>query len=167
MTEPIEGQEKDGKIELSPEVQKFFDKQIGKARVKARELAKVEFEQAAKDATADAEREQLAAAAEWKKLSEMHEGRVTELEPFEAEAKAYRELVKGMLKDKVKALGEVAKKFVAKLPDSLSDLEKLDLLKAVEDQFETDTPRVGTPARKKKQTAGKSERPEGHRKLHL
>jgi DNA repair ATPase RecN len=161
MTEPIEGQEQE--IVFSDEQQKFLDKLIGKARTKARELAKTEFETAAKDATADAEREQLAAAAEWQKLADMHADRVTELEPFEAEAKAYRELIAGMLKDKVKALGDAAKKAVKALPNGLSDLDRLNWLNANQALFETDTPRkFGTPAAKVKKAVGKSGRPEGY-----
>lgn len=162
-TDEGQGQEQDGKIELSPEVQKFVDKLVGNARVKARELAKAEFEKAAGDATADAERKELAASAEFEKLAQMHASRVTELEPFEAEAKAYRELIAGLLKDRIKVLGKAAETAVKALPTGMSDLEKLTWLDAMaEEWFEAEgsAGRVGTPARKKKaQPAEKKEVP--------
>lgn len=168
MTEPIEGQENE--IVFNDEQQKFIDKLIGSARVKARELAKAEFEAAAEDATAETERKELAASAEFEKLAQMHATRVTELEPFEAEATAYRTLITGFLKDRVKVLGDAAKKAVGALPEGLSDLDKLNWLDANQELFSVEGPsgaRVGTPARKKKSQTGKDSGREGHRRLRL
>ena len=167
MTEPKDGQEKDGGT-FTPEQQKLFDKRIGEARVKARELAKAEFEQAAKDATADAERKELAASAEFEKLAQMHADRVVELEPYEVEAKAYRELITKMLKDQVSVLGDAAKTAVKALPESLTDIDKLNWLNANQELFEASARRVGTPAKRKKPKTGKlSPDDAGHRRLRL
>ena len=111
----------------------------------------------------------MAAAAEWQKLAEHHEGRVLELESFEAEAKGYRELIKGLLKDRIKVLGDTAKKAVAALPESLSDTERLSWLEANEGLFaEKDSKVVGTPARSKKVSQATDDKGrEQHRHLRL
>lgn len=174
MTEPIDGQEKEtqDEEEFTPEQQKLVNKIMGKIRIEAREKGKADAKAEQEAADQEAERESMAAAAEWEKLSKMHSDRVTELEPFEAEAKAYRELIKGMLADRIKALGDKAKVIVKAMPESLSDLEKLNWLNKVVGEgafeLETDTPRVGTPVRgKKKQSTGKSERPEGYHRSRI
>jgi hypothetical protein len=128
-----------------------LNKFIGEARIKAREQARAEFEaQAAKDKEAT-ERQALEAKQQWQELAGRHEGRVKELEPLEAEVEAYRGLVATMLADRVKALGEGAKKAVEALPGTLSDLEKLAWLNSNEELFQVAQPGdgVGTPHRKK------------------
>lgn len=156
--------------QFSTEDQKQIDKLIGNARVKARELAKADFEKAAQVASEASAQEKLEAEKEWQKLADMHSSRVTELEPFETEAKAYRELITGMLKDRIKTLGDAAKKAVGALPEGLSDLDKWNWLKANQELFVTEGPagRVGTPARRKKSSQSTEDKGrEGHRRLGL
>lgn len=157
----------DDELTFSEEQQKFIDKRIGQARIKAREKAQVDYKAQAETAQTDAERARLETENKWKELAEMHEGRVQELEPYELEAKAYRELIANMLKDRIKELGDAAKKAVAALPDSLTDLDKLNWLNKSQALFETEgVTRVGTPASKQGKPQ-KSKRVEGRRRAHL
>lgn len=171
MTEQTQDKNKKDEMEkFSDEQQEFFNKRMGEARVKARELAKADFEEAAKAATEKAAQEKLQAEKEWQKLATMHSDRVKELEPFEVEAMAYRAMVADLLKDRVKELGDKAKVAIKALPESLSDLEKLNWLNKVasEGAFATEeTSRVGTPARRKKTSQVTDKGREQHRRLKL
>jgi len=152
-------------IQFTDDQQAFIDKLVGKTRIETREKATAEAMAARRVEADKAAQEQLAAAEEWKKLAEMHEGRVRELEPFEIEAKAYRELVTTMLKDRIKELGDVAKKAVEALP--LTDLEKLNWLNKNRALFATEsTPKVGTPISRSKSALTDKGR-EQHRRLRL
>lgn len=134
-------------VTFSEEQQALVDKLVGEARVKSRSKAETDFQtQLAKDNDA-AVQANLVAEKEWQKLAATHEARVKQLEPFEAQAKAYGELVTGMLKARVKALGDAAKKAVAALPDSLSDLDKLNWLNENGALFQEVGDGVGTPGR--------------------
>ena len=167
MTVETQESTQETEIQFTAEEQKFIDKLVGSARVKSREQAKADFEAQSKEAQSEAERTRLATENEWKKLAEMHEGRVRELEPYETEAKAYRELIEGMLKDKVKVLGDAAKKAVAGLPESLSALERLSWLNQNEGLFAVEsTPKVGTPIARSKSALTDKGR-EQHRRLRL
>lgn len=157
----------ENELTFSEEQQTFVDKLVGKARVKARELAKEEFEAAAKEASTEAERKELAASAEFEKLATMHADRVKELEPFEVEAMAYRAMVADMLKDRIKELGDKAKVAIKALPPSMSDLERLNWLNKNQELFATEgTSRVGTPASKQKKLQ-KEQDVAGRRRVHL
>jgi len=141
---------------------------VGQARVKAREKAEIDFKAQAEKNTSAAERANLAAQEEWQKLAAQHEARVKELEPFEAEAKAYRELVAGMLKDKVKALGDVARKAIAGLPESLTDLDKLNWLNQNTSLFEGGPgDGVGTPHRSGHKKTAEAILSQPHKKARL
>ena len=79
------------------------------------------------------------------------EVRVAELEPLEVQARAYTELISGMLKDKVKGLGDAAKGAVEALPTTMSDAEKLEWLNKNAALFQgANGTGVGTPKRKGK-----------------
>jgi len=181
MTEETQGNnqidESQEGIKFNAEQQKFFDKRIGQARTKARELAEAEFKAKVTKATETAERDKLAAEKEWQKLAEMHEARVAELEPYQKEAEIYRELIDNLLAERVSALGNVAKKAIKNLPDSLTSVEKLAWLNDNEELFgqagragqvgqASWTSGVGTPAQKTGK-AGKSPRDMGHRRLRM
>ena len=158
----------EGTTEFTEEQQAFINKLLGKTRIEAREKANKDAGTAQVKATEEAERVRMAAEEEWKKLAQHHEARVVELEPFEAEAKVYRELVEGMLKDRVKELGEAAKVAIKALPASLSDLEKLNWLNQNQALFGVEgTSRVGTPAKQKKPQSVKGEGREGHTRMRL
>jgi len=133
---------------LTAEQQAHVDGLIGQARVKARDKAIADSAAARAKATDDASKAALAADAKWEALNKVNEARVKELEPFEAKAKEYDALMATMLADKVKALGDAAKKAVAGLPESLSVVEKLKWLSANEELFQTGSNGVGTPKRK-------------------
>lgn len=137
---------------FSEEQQAFLDKRIGQARIKAREKAEADFRAAEGKAASVAEQAKLETDKNWEKLLELHAARVKELEPFEAEAKAYRKWVTHGLQDAVKRLGEAAKTAVAALPESMSDLDKLTWLNANEALFAEVTSKVGTPAGKRKRS---------------
>jgi len=140
------------KITFTKEQQAHIDKIIGDARVKAREKAKADHDaQTSKDKDA-AEQAALVAKQQWQKLAEKHEARVKELEPLEAKAKAYEELIEGMLKDTIEKMGEGAKKAVEALPASMSAVEKLDWLNKNEELFQVKGDGVGTPKPAAKQT---------------
>lgn len=142
--------------------QALVDKLVGEARVKARAKAQADAEaKSIKDKEA-ASQAALVAEKKWQELAEKHEARVKELEPMEAQAKAYGELVAGMLKDKVKALGDAAKKAVGALPEAMTAIEKLAWLNANEELFKTTGDGVGTPKRSAKGAAddkGKADDP--------
>lgn len=144
-------------IKFDEAQQKLVDKLVGEARVKARETAQAEFTDKSVKEQEAAEQAALVAGKKWQELAQKHETRAKELEPFEAEAKAYREMVTGMLKDRVKELGEDAKKAVAALPDSLTDLDKLNWLNQNTKLFEAVGDGVGTPGRPQPKP-GKQER---------
>ena len=159
-------------IGFTDEQQKFVDKLVGNARVKSRERATQDAQAAQSKVANEAEQSKLEADKNWERLVEMHTGRIAELEPYEAEAKAYRELIGSMLKDKVKALGETAKKAVAALPESLTALDRLTWLNQNEALFNTESvsgvaTRVGTPAARKKLSQRTDKSREGHRPLRL
>jgi len=157
------------KIEFTDEQQAWVNKLVGDARTKARSKAKSDLaEKTAKEKT-DAEVKSLAAEKKWQELAERHEAKVGELEQFEIQAKAYSELIAGMLNDKIKALGEGAKKAITALPETLGDLEKLNWLNANESLFTTGPAGVGTPAAERlKQARNKSDDArEGHRRQRL
>lgn len=136
-------------MEFTKEQQEHINKLVGEARVKAREVAKTQHEGDQAKAKEDAEKAALAANQKWQELAEKHEARAKELEPFEGQAKAYSELIAGMLKDKIKGLGDTAKKAVGALPETLSSLEKLEWLNANEALFQAPGDGVGTPGSKK------------------
>jgi len=147
MTEVIQGGTNE--IQFTEEQQVYVDKLVGKARIKAREKAEVNLKTAQEQEAQKAEQDRLEQDKDWQALVAVHQGRVAELEPYEEEVKKYRELIAGMLKDRMKALGDAAKKAVDALPESLSDLEKLDWLTKSQDLFGGEAaPPVGTPAKK-------------------
>lgn len=164
-TTQIENQnEDDGK--LTPAQQQTVDYQIGLARIKAREVAEAKFAQAANDA----EQAKLEADQNWQKLADMQSARVKELEPLEAQVKAYTALIDGLLKDKIKDLGDAAKKAVEALPEALSAVDRLNWLNANEELFAEGSAShsVGTPTKRvKKQTDSKSPADLGHRRLRI
>lgn len=135
------------KVEFSEEQQKFVDELVGTARVKAREKAQSDFEAQTAKAKTDSEKAALAAEQKWKELAEVHAARVQELEPLSAQVQAYTTLIEGMLKDRMKALGDAAKKAVGALPEAMSPLEKLSWLNQNEALFKASGDGVGTPPR--------------------
>jgi len=147
--------------------QALVDKLVGDARVKAREKAQAEFTTKADDAKRQAEETALIAQKEWQKLAAKHEARVKALEPLEAQAKAYGELVAGMLKAKVKELGDDAKKAIGAFPEALTAIEKLTWLNQNEGLFQAPSDGVGTPARKKAPQTKKKAKDAGHRRMRL
>lgn len=156
-------------VTFTDEQQEHINKIIGAARIKERE--KFEAKSAADKAQAvtEAEQAKLVADENWKALDETRLARITELEAFETKSKAYDELVDGMLKDKLKALGDAAKKAVAGLPESLSNIDKLSWLNANEGLFTDSSGPVGSPKKKVKlgSAAGKSPADFGHRRLRM
>lgn len=166
MTEEAQGSEND--ITFTEDQQKFVDKRIGQARISAREKAEAKAQLSQDQAAEQAEQTRLEGEKEWQKLAKHHEARADELEPLEAQLKAALEVVEGILKDRIKALGDDAKKAVAGLPGTLSASDKLIWLNTNEGLFTTDDKKVlGTPAKKVKRPGTTSERPEGLRKLRL
>lgn len=145
--------------------QVLVDKLVGDARVKARERAQTELAaQAAKDKEAAAQTA-LAAEAKWQELAEQHAARVKELEPLVGKAAEFDKLIDGMLKDKLKAMGDAAKKAVGALPEQMSKLDQLNWLNANAGLFTADPgDGVGTPRHPKKQPVGdkKAEKPSKH-----
>lgn len=135
------------KITFSEEQQALVDKLVGDARTKARTKAEAdEAAKTAKDKTA-ADQAAMAASKEWQKLAQMHETRVKELEPLMAQAEAYGKLISGMLRDRVKALGDEAKKAIDALPEGMSAPQKLEWLNKNEGLFQAASDGVGTPKR--------------------
>jgi len=118
---------------------------VGKRLVRERE--KIATEQ--RVAAGKTQQDTLAAEAKWKELADLHQARIAELESFEVKAKAYQEIVKGMLKAKVKSLGETAKKAVEGLPESMDETAKLAWLNENAALFEVVGDGVGTPYRPK------------------
>lgn len=166
MTEETQEQEKkkDEMEDFSDAQQAFIDKLMGRTRIEARERTLKAAKEAQDKVAEDAETARMTADKEWQKLADRAAARVKELEKYEVEAKAGRELYAAMLKDRLKELGEGAKNAVAHLK---TDLEKLAWLNANEELFATDTLRVGTPAARTKKKAGKSERPKGYVRSRL
>lgn len=155
----------EGNIQFTDEQQRFLDKKIGQARTKARDKAVAAAKTQQEAAAQEAELEKLAASAKWKELAEHHEARVKELEPYEAEAAAYKKLIAGMLKDRLETLGEAAKTAVDALP--LTDLEKMNWLDKNQELFAAGA-KVGTPAKRKKAPQPLTDKGrEGHRPMRL
>ena len=128
---------------LTEEQQAFVDELVGKARTKERE----HFESQAVKDKEEAAQATLEAEKKWKELAEMHQARVKELEPFETRAKKYDELVLDMLKKKIEAFGEAAKKAMNALPKSMPTVDKLAWLDKNEELFQVAGDGVGTPGR--------------------
>lgn len=147
--------------------QKLVDKLVGEARVKASAIAVAQAEAAQAKLKEDSEKAALVANQKWQELAAKHEARVKELEPLEAQAKAYGELIAGMLKDRIKALGDAAKKAVGALPEGMASLEKLNWLTKNEALFQATGDGVGTPGSKKSPKNKKSAADVGHRRLRL
>jgi len=142
-------------MEFTKEQQEFVDKLVGEARVKAREVAKTQYDAAQAKAKEDSEKAALAADQKWQELAAKHEARVTELEPLVAEAKAYSKLIDGMLKAKIKEFGDAAKTAVKALPDGMSPLAQLEWLTKNEGLFKGAGDGVGTPQGRKKPPGAK------------
>jgi len=136
--------------------QKQMNDLVGKARVKAREKAESDAKTKADADKATAEQASMVAKQEWKALADQRQARIAELEPLEAQVKAYEGLIAGMLKDRVKELGETAQKAVGALPESMSPVERLAWLETNIDLFPATGAEVGTPARKSKKQADQS-----------
>lgn len=147
------------KVMFDEAQQALVDKLVGEARVKSKAIATAQAEAAQTKAKEDSEKAALIANQKWQELAAKHEARVKELEPFEAQAKAYSELVTGMLKDKTKALGDAAKKAVEALPEGMTSLEKLNWLTKNEGLFQASGDGVGTPQSKTKTTPQRKEEP--------
>lgn len=154
------------KIEFTEEQQAYVNKLVGDARTKARGIAEQDLADKIAKEKADAEVVTLAAEKKWQELAERHEARAKELEGFELQAKAYGELITGMLKDRIKALGDAAKKAVAALPESLTDLDKLNWLNQSEALFGKGSV-IGTPGRTKVVSKNKPDARKGHRRMRM
>lgn len=156
------------KVEFTEEQQAYVNKLVGDTRVKARGKAEQDLADKTAKEKADAEVVALAAEKKWQVLAGRYEVRAKELEGFELQAKAYGELITGMLKDRIKTLGDGAKKAIAALPDSLDDLEKLNWLNQNEALFGDVTAGVGTPgAKRQKQIKNKPDARDGHRRMRM
>lgn len=135
--------------------QALFDKTAGEIRKKVREQVTAEYKAQAEKDKAEAERNTLAAGEKWQELAEQHAARVGELEPLEAQVKAYQEVVEEMLKNRVKEFGDAAKVAVKALPKSLTNLEKLNWLNKNQELFDAGPSMVGTPAKRKRVATNK------------
>lgn len=157
-------------MQFTAEQQAFIDKRIGQARIKSREKATSDATTAQSAAAQEAEQLKLETDKNWEKLVAMQKARVTELEPFETQVKAYEVLIETMLEDRIKILGDAAKKAVEALPETLTAIDKLNWLNTNQGLFTAEGPvsPVGTPAKKvKKQAAGKTRADLGHKRLRL
>ena len=155
------------KVTFTDEQQAFVDDLVGKARTKARDKAQADATaQTTKDREA-AEQAALVAEKKWQELATKHEARVKQLEPFEASAKKYDELILDMLKKKIEAFGEAAKKAVEALPKSMLVVDRLAWLDANEELFQVAGDGVGTPGRSKAKPGKKTAKDVGHRRLRL
>ena len=153
-------------MEFTKEQQELVNKLVGEARVKAGELAKTQHEAAQVKAKEDSEKAALAANQEWQALAKKHEARATELEPLQAQVETYQKLVGKMLRDKVKDLGDAAKKAIDGLPEGMSALEKLGWLTKNEGLFQAGDG-VGTPQSKGTTRQKKSAEQVGHSRLRM
>jgi len=160
----------EGEVKFDEAQQKFVDKLIGDARIKARAKAEDDFKVTQVKANEEVEKASLAAKNEWQQLAAKHEAKVKELEPLAAQVGAYNELIAGMLKDRIKELGDAAKIAVGALPKSMSDLDKLSWLNANTGLFQgvVNQSVLGTPAGKKKQAGtAKDAAAMGHKRKRL
>ena len=148
ITEPIVDDDKTGtppddkaaKVEFTAEQQAHIAGIIGDRLARARTSWEVAAAAAKTKAESEAEQKKLTEQAEWQKLAEKHQARVAELEPLEAETKAYAEVIQGMLEAKLKVLGDKAQTAVDGLPGELGALAKLQWLTANEALFATKPP---------------------------
>jgi len=139
--------------------QKYVDKLIGDARIKAREKAQTDaMAQAAKDKDA-AEQASLAAKQQWQALAEQHKARVDELEPLVKQIEGYEELVTGLLEDTIEELGDAAKTAIDGLPTGMTAIDKLNWLHKNEGLFQPTGGGVGTPGRLTKPLANVKDEP--------
>ena len=146
-------------MEFSEEQQEHINKLVGDARVKAREVAEAQYKADQVKAKEDSEKAALAADQKWQELAAKHEARATELEPLQAQVETYQKMVGRMLRERIKDLGDAAKKAIEGLPEGMAALEKLDWLNRNEGLFQSAGDGVGTPQGKKKSQAQKVEIP--------
>ena len=154
-------------IVFTDEQQAHVDKLIGEARVKARSKAEADVTAAQEKITQDAAQAQLVADKNWEKLVAVNQARITELEPLEAEAQAYRNIIDEMLKDRIKVLGDAAKAAVGALPEGLSTAAKLTWLNANEALFKTEDRPLGTLPKGKKLKDLSDKGREAHRRSKI
>lgn len=127
-------------VEFTTEQQTHIDKIISDRLKRAHTSWEVAATAAQTKAESAAEQKKLTEQAEWQKLAEKHQARVTELEPLEAETKAYAGVIEEMLKAKLKSLGDKAQTAINGLPGELGALAKLQWLTANEALFATKPP---------------------------
>jgi len=128
--------------------QEQVNKLVGEARKEGRKAgiqkAKEELEaQKRKDLEQSLEKSE-----EWKQLADERASKLAEMEPLAEQVEGYKEVIAALLSDKVEALGDRAKAAVEALPDSLTDLDKLNWLRSNAGLFsgeEAENP--GTPKR--------------------
>ena len=133
-------------MEFTVEQQAEIDRIVGEAQVKARNQAKNEYETAQAKAQEVTEQANLAAQNKWQQIAEGLKARVATLEPLEQQIAVYQESFEGMLKDKIKVLGDGAKQVLDTLPASMTAVEKLAWLSTNEGLFAPGNS-VGTPNR--------------------
>lgn len=132
--------DKAAEVKFTTEQQAHIDAIIGDRLTRARTSWEVAAAAAKTKAESEAEQAKLAEQAEWQKLAEKHQARVAELEPLEAETKAYAEVIEEMLKAKLKVLGDKAQTAIDGLPGDLGALAKLQWLTANEALFAAKPP---------------------------
>lgn len=132
---------------FTDEQQQKVNELVGEARTKERGKAQADFDALTAKAKEDAEQASMVEKEEWQKLATQHENRVKVLEPLEAKVAAYDKMFTDMLTKRVKSLGDAAKKAVNTLPESMSDLEKLEWLQKNEATYQEKRGPVGTPNR--------------------
>lgn len=156
------------KIEFSEEQQAKVNELVGLARTSARDKAQADFQAQAETSAAEAEKASLAANKQWETLAANAEARVTALAPLEEQVEAYRGVIEGMLKDRVKALGSGAKQAIEALPETMDALAKLAWLNKNTELFGQVGGSVGTPRRgKSSSNAAQVNKTKGYRRIGL
>ena len=113
-------------LTFTPEQQEFVDSLVGKVRIEARERAQKDLAELLENQKQEAERNKLAANAEYKELSERLTEQVGQLTSFKDKATQFEEIMAAVLKNAMEGLPEEAKSAVESLPGDTST--KLDWL---------------------------------------
>ena len=96
-------------LTFTPEQQEFVDSLVGKVRIEARERAQKDLAELLENQKQEAERNKLAANAEYKELSERLTEQVGQLTSFKDKATQFEEIMAAVLKNAMEGLPEEAK----------------------------------------------------------
>jgi DNA repair exonuclease SbcCD ATPase subunit len=153
-------------VEFSEEQQALVDKLVGQARMKARDQAKEEFEAEMERLKNQKLQQDLEESQEWERLAKERQSEIEKLSSAAERVEAYEDVIGALLKDKLTALGDKAKRLVDALPGGLTDYDKLKWLTDNAELFE-EAGVPGTPMKGARKSGDSGKRFSGNPKPRL